>query len=124
VWAYSLVGEDGREEGVAELQSVGVRWKGNEEECSVSDQIKKDELGKTSCTCREQRNAYRELQDKYEGNSPHGRPRHRWLGEKKQNLKKERMALNVVIWFTTETKSLILCKWKKTFKLHRILGIS
>jgi hypothetical protein len=29
----------------------------------------------------------REMVDKCEGNSPHGRPRHRWLGENKLYLK-------------------------------------
>jgi len=53
----------------------------------VSDQINKDELGRESCMCREQRNAYRELGDRYEENSPHGGPRNRWLSEKKPDLK-------------------------------------
>ena len=69
------------------LQYVGVRWGRDEEECSVSDQINKDELGRESCMCREHRNAYRELGDRYEENSPHGGPRNRWLSEKKPDLK-------------------------------------
>ena len=36
---------------------------------------------------REKRIVHRELGDKYEGNSPHGRPRHRWVGENKTDLK-------------------------------------
>jgi hypothetical protein len=100
------------------------RREGDGEEWSKSDNINKDELGRESCMCREQRNAYRELGDKYEGKSPHGRPRHRWLNEKKQDLKKKRMAWNVFIWLTTETNSINLCTRQSTFKLHRILGIS
>jgi len=85
VWAYSLVGEDGREKGG--VQYVGVWWRRDEEECSMSDQINNDERGRASCMFREQRNAYREMEDKYEGNSPHRRPRHRWLAEKNSDLK-------------------------------------
>ena len=111
------------EKSVSGLQYVGVRG-GDEEECSMSDQINKDELGRASCMCREQRNAYREMGGKCKGNSPHGRPRRRWLGEKKPDFKKEKMAWNVFMWFTTETNSISLCTRQSTFNLHRFLGSS
>jgi hypothetical protein len=56
---------------------VDVRSRRDEEKCSLRDKINKDELSRASCMCRDHRNAYRELGEKYERNSPHGRPRHR-----------------------------------------------
>jgi hypothetical protein len=49
-------------------------------------QIKEDELGRAVWTCKEKRNAYRDLEEKYEGKHPHGRPRHRWVGENKPDV--------------------------------------
>jgi hypothetical protein len=37
--------------------------------------------------CKEKRNAFRDLEEEYEGKCPHGRPRHRWVGENKPDLK-------------------------------------
>jgi len=82
--AWSVIMDEKR---VSETTLHRRKEEGNEEESSISDQINKDEIGMASCMCREKRNSYRELGDKYEGNSPHGRLRYRWLRENKPDLK-------------------------------------
>jgi hypothetical protein len=53
--------------------------------------VKEDEMVRACSTNGEKRNAYRILVGMAEGKRPLGRPRHRWVGNIKIDLKRKRM---------------------------------